>query len=123
MTADDGATRCIVRIMDLADDPATWVDYDAAHAPGGTPLAVIDAQRRHGIADMEIFRTGNRLVMLMHVTAMFDPDALDAEGALDATITAWNRRMEGVQRHPLPGGPAWPEAVLVFRQSDHRQTT
>lgn len=115
--------RTIIRVMDLADDPAIWAAYDAAHLPGATPRAVIDAQERHGIADMEIFRAGNRLVMLMHVTAAFDADALEVAGLADAAISDWNHRMAAIQRAPLPDGPAWPEAVRVFRQSDHRPPT
>lgn len=109
----------IVRVMDLADDPAVWAEYDAAHAPGNTPQPVLDAQRRHGIADMEIYRAGNRLVMLMYVTDAYDPDALDAEGVSDPAISEWHRRMGVLQRAPFSDGTGWPEAAPVFRQSEH----
>ncbi|WP_242123369.1 L-rhamnose mutarotase [Sphingobium sp. Sx8-8] len=111
--------RRIVRVMDLADDPAVWAEYDAAHRPGGVTQAVLDAQRRHGIIDMEIFRAGNRLVMLMQVDPLFDGDAMDAEKAADPAMAEWERRMGTLQRAPLADGTGWPEAALVFRQSDH----
>lgn len=108
-----------IRIMDLHDDAATLAAYDHAHAIGQTPAKVLDAQHRNGIADMEIFRVGNRLVMLMDVTADFDPQALDAEAAVQAVISNWHRRMGALQRAPFADGVAWPEAQRVFRQSDH----
>jgi L-rhamnose mutarotase len=115
----DAPARRIVRVMDLADDPEVFAAYHAAHAPGGTPRAVLDAQRRHGIEELEIFRAGNRLVMLMQVAADFDPKALDAESARDPDIAEWHRRMAVLQRAPFADGVGWPEAALVFRQSDH----
>ena len=66
--ADSVGPRRIVRVQDLADDPVVFVAYDEAHRPGRTPAAVLDAQRRHGILDLEIFRHANRLVMIMTVS-------------------------------------------------------
>ena len=117
------ATRRIVRIMDLADDPATLAAYDQAHAPGNTPPEVIAAQLRHGIAELQIYRAGCRLVMLMDVTPDFDPEALDAERHGQAAIDQWHVRMGALQRPPFADGEAWPEAVRVFRQSDHSKET
>ncbi len=112
-------TRCIVRIMDMPDDPATIAAYDQAHRVGHTPPAVLDMQRRHGIADLEIFRADNRLAMLMHVTEAFDPAGIEAESASNPVLIAWHRQMGVMQRPPFADGRNWPEAVRVFRQSDH----
>lgn len=111
-------TRRIVRMMDLADDPAAIAAYDAAHRPGGTPAAVLESQRRHGIAELAIYRLGTRLVMVMEVTEAFDPQALDRDGATDPDIIAWHREMGALQR-PVPGAEPWAELPCVFRQSDH----
>jgi len=113
------AIRRIVRVQDLADDPAMWAEYDHAHSPGQTPQAVLDAQRRHGILDLEIFRHANRLVMIMTVSEDFDPAGLDAESAAVSDLVGWHRRMGALQRRPGGSDHDWPEAVLVFRQSDH----
>jgi L-rhamnose mutarotase len=114
-----GEARRIVRVMDLADDPDVLAEYDTAHSKGQTPQAVLDAQRRHGIEELEIFRAGNRLIMLMRVTPDFDPEALDAESGRDPVIAEWHRRMAKLQRAPFPDCVGWPEATLVFRQSEH----
>lgn len=113
------ATRRIVRVQDLADDPVVFSAYDEAHRPGRTPAAVLDAQRRHGILDLEIFRYADRLVMIMIVSDDFDPEGLDRESAIVPDLVNWHQRMGKLQRRPGKAGQDWPEAELVFRQTDH----
>ena len=119
LEADSARPRRIVRVQDLADDPVVFVAYDEAHRPGRTPPAVLDAQRRHGILDLEIFRYANRLVMIMTVADDFDPEGLDRESAVVPDLIDWHRRMGLLQRRPGKAEQDWPEARLVFRQSDH----
>lgn len=114
-----GAVRRIIRVQDLADDPHVFAAYEAAHCPGATPAAVFDAQRRHGILDLEIYRFADRLVMIMTVSDAFDPAGLDRESATSPELVAWHRRMGALQRRPGSADSDWPEARLVFRQSDH----
>ncbi|WP_084583226.1 L-rhamnose mutarotase [Sphingomonas azotifigens] len=111
--------RRMIRIQDLADDPAVFAAYDAAHRPGATPPEVLAAQRRHGILDLEIYRHADRLVMILTIAEDFDPAGLDAESAITPALVAWHRRMATLQRRPSGGDQDWPEATLVFRQSDH----
>lgn len=117
--AGSTAPRRIVRLQDLADDPAVFVAYEEAHRPGRTPAAVLDAQRRHGILDLEIFRHANRLVMIMTVSDDFDSEGLDRESTVVPDLVDWHRRMGLLQRRPGKAEQDWPEAQLVFRQSDH----
>jgi len=114
-----GAARRIIRVQDLADDPDVFAAYEAAHRPGATPAVVLDAQRRHGILDLEIYRYADRLVMIMTVSNAFDPAGLDRESATSPELVAWHRRMATLQRQPGQADSDWPEARLVFRQSDH----
>lgn len=111
-------TRRIVRMMDLTNDPAGIAAYETAHSPGNTPAAVLESQRRHGIAELEIYRLGTRLVMVMEVTDAFDPEGLDRDAAADPVIVAWHRQMGALQR-PVPGAEPWAALPCVFRQSDH----
>jgi len=118
-TAGSAGPRRIVRVQDLADDPAVFAAYEEAHLPGYTPAAVLDVQRRHGILDLEIFRHADRLVMIMTVSDDFDPAGLDRESATVPELLDWHRRMGRLQRRPARAEQDWPEAKLVFRQSDH----
>ena len=111
--------RRIVRLMDLNNHPDVLEAYELAHQRGNTPAAVLTAQRGHGITEMEIYRAGDRLVMIMEVTDDYDPSALDAESGRAPEIAAWHKRMAELQRAPFADGIAWPEAYLVFRQSEH----
>ena len=112
-------TRRIVRVMDLNNRPDVLEAYEIAHQRGNTPAEVLNAQRRHGIEEMEIYRAGNRLVMIMEVTDAYDPAALDAETGRSPEIAAWHKRMGELQRTPFMDAVAWPEAHLVFRQTEH----
>lgn len=108
-----------IRIMDLVADAATMAAYDDAHMIGGTPGAVIAALNRYGIAEMEIFRAGYRLVMILHLAEDFDPVGLAEAERTDPDLAAWQTRMATLQRAPFQDGEAWPEAHAVFRLSDH----
>ena len=121
MTAADPipGIRRIVRVQDLSGDPLDIATYEAAHRPGATPKEVLDAQRRHGIVDLEIFRFATRLVMIMTVSEDFDPDGLDQASATEPALIDWHRRMSALQRRPAGAGSDWPEAEPIFRQSDH----
>ena len=112
-------TRRIVRLMDLHNRPDLLEAYEIAHQPGNTPAAVLNAQRRHGIEELEIYRAGDRLVMIMEVTDAYDPAALDAESERSPEIAAWHKRMGELQRAPFADRGAWPEAHRVFRQTEH----
>ncbi|MEO9130198.1 MAG: L-rhamnose mutarotase [Sphingomonas sp.] len=119
VTGAGAVGRRIVRVQDLADDTGVFAAYDEAHRPGNTPAAVLDAQRRHGILDLEIYRFANRLVMVMTVSENFDPAALDRESASLSELIEWHRGMGALQRRPAGASSDWPEAALVFRQTDH----
>jgi L-rhamnose mutarotase len=105
--------------MDLDNRPDLLEAYELAHKRGNTPAAVLRAQRGHGITEMEIYRAGDRLVMIMEVTDDYDPAALDAESGRSPDIAAWHQRMAEFQKAPFADRVAWPEARLLFRQSEH----
>ena len=105
--------------MDLNNRPDVLEAYELAHKRGNTPATVLRAQRVHGITELEIYRSGDRLVMIMEVTDDYDPAALDAESGRSPEIAAWHKRMAEFQRAPFPDRIAWPAAHLVFRQSEH----
>lgn len=107
-------------ILDLKDDPAVIAAYRAWHAPGGPPAAITRSIRSAGIVEMEIFLSGNRLVMLMEVTPAFDPKAKAAADAADADVRAWETLMNGFQQ-PVPWAPPgtkWLPAERIYALSE-----
>jgi L-rhamnose mutarotase len=105
-----------VLILDLKDDPALIAAYEAHHGPGAVPAAIVGSIRAAGIEEMEIYRTGNRLVMVMETGPGFDADAKSAADAGDPAVVAWEELMDRYQqRLPwAPPGTKWLEAARIF---------
>ena len=109
-----------VLILDLKDDPALIAAYEAHHAPGSVPEAIVRSIRDSGIDKMEIFRSGNRLVMLMETGSSFDPAAKAAADAADPDVIAWEELMDRCQLR-LPWAPPatkWLGAERIFALSE-----
>ena len=102
--------------LDLKDDPALIAEYERWHQPGNIWPEIVDSLRAAGIRDMEIFRTGNRLFMLMEVDDDFSPAAKAAADATDPRVQAWEALMWKFQQ-PLPfaqPGEKWVAMTLIF---------
>ena len=64
--------------LDLKDDPALIAEYERWHRPEQVWPEVITALSAAGVTELEIFRCGNRLVMVMDAPPSFaaaDPGA------------------------------------------------
>jgi L-rhamnose mutarotase len=64
--------------LDLKDDPALIAEYERWHRPEQVWPEVITALGAAGVTELEIFRCGNRLVMVMDAPPSFaaaDPGA------------------------------------------------
>ena len=109
-----------VLILDLKDDPALIAAYEEHHGPGAVPAAIIRSIRDSGIEEMEIYRSGNRLVMVMEAGAKFDPQAKAAADAADPAVIAWEELMDRYQQR-LPWAPPatkWVDAERIFALSE-----
>lgn len=109
-----------ILILDLKDDPALIADYEAYHAAGAVPEPIVRSIRESGIEEMEIYRCGNRLVMVMDTGPGFDPAAKAAADASDPAVIAWEELMDRYQQR-LPWAPAetkWMEGERIFALSD-----
>jgi L-rhamnose mutarotase len=53
--------------LDLRDDADAIAEYEHWHQPGKVWPEIIASIRASGVEDMEIFRTGNRLVMVVQM--------------------------------------------------------
>ena len=97
--------------LDLKDDPGLIAEYEARHAPGNVwaeVLAHLDAQ---GFRAMQIWRTGDRLVMVAEVADDFP--RLDP---LPPRVQQWEEEMSRYQR-PLPhaaDGMKWVPMDCIF---------
>jgi L-rhamnose mutarotase len=105
-----------VLMLDLKDDPELIARYEAWHAAGAVPAPVVESIRSADIIAMDIYRCGNRLVMVMETGAEFDPCAKAEADAANPDVVAWQERMNAFQqRLPWAGeGEKWVEAERIF---------
>lgn len=105
-----------VLLLDLKDDPELIASYEAWHAAGAVPTAVVESIRSADIRSMEIYRNGNRLVMVVETGPAFNPAAKAAADAANPDVAAWEELMSRFQQ-PLPWagkGEKWLEATCIF---------
>lgn len=109
-----------VLLIDLDDEADAIARYEAWHASGALPKEIGASIRGTGVAAMEIYRTGNRLVMIMETKLEFDPAAKAAADASNPNVQTWEKKMNAVQR-PLAWaqpGHKWTAAILIFSLAD-----
>lgn len=106
--------------LDLKDDPALIERYEAWHAPRAVPAVVVRSIREADIRDMQIWRLGTRLFMIMETGPNFSPEAKAAADMASEDVQAWERLMWEFQQ-PLPGadeGEKWLPMRQIFALSD-----
>jgi L-rhamnose mutarotase len=103
-------TRRYALALDLADDPALIAEYERHHARVWP--AIEDSLRGSGIGRLEIYRTGNRLFMVMEVSPAFSFDAKAAADAANPAVQEWERLMWTYQR-ALPWAKPGEKWVLM----------
>jgi L-rhamnose mutarotase len=105
--------RCLM--LDLKNDPQLILAYRDWHKPGRPPWAVIADIRKAGILAMEIYLSGDRLVMIMELDPSAPNDTTSAASA-DPEVQAWERLMDTFQQ-PVPwarSGEKWTSAEKIF---------
>jgi L-rhamnose mutarotase len=100
--------------LDLKDDAQAIAEYERWHQPGVVWPEIIAAIRASGVEEMEIFRTGNRLVMVVQLAENFH--GRQAADATDAKTLEWERLMDRYQqRLPWAGpGQKWVPMGRIF---------
>jgi L-rhamnose mutarotase len=103
--------------LDLRDDAEAIAEYERWHQPQHVWPEIVANIRASGIEQMEIFRTGNRLVMVVQVP---DDYAAPATRENDAKTQAWEALMDGYQQR-LPWsepGQKWVPMTRIFSLTD-----
>jgi L-rhamnose mutarotase len=110
-------TRRLCLALDLKDDAAAIAEYERMHQPGNVWPEVIADIRARGYFSMEIWRTGNRLMMIAEVAA----DAPKPAPSTDAVNARWEDEMCRFQQ-ALPHaqeGDKWVPMRLIFDLALH----
>lgn len=77
--------------VDLKDDPQLIQEYEAHHQKVWPEI--IDSIKDSGIVDMNIYRTGNRLFMIMEVNDSFNFEKKAAADAANPKVQEWEQLM------------------------------
>ena len=79
--------------VDLVDDPALIAEYEQWHTKEKVWPEIMKSIRESGILDMQIYRVGNRLFMIMEVDDMFSFERKAAMDADNPKVQEWEQLM------------------------------
>lgn len=79
--------------VDLVDDPALIEEYEHWHKKGNIWPEISKSIQDAGIIRMEIYRTGNRLFMIMETDERFSFDKKAAMDAGNPKVQQWEELM------------------------------
>ena len=103
--------------VDLKNDPKLIAEYEYWHeAENGWPeihKSIVAA----GVIDMQIYRTGNRLMMVMDTTDDYDADRKAVMDANNPKVQEWEQFMWKFQQ-PVPWageGEKWVPMKMIFK--------
>lgn len=101
--------------LDLIDDPERIAAYERYHEQVWPEI--LDSIREAGIRDMEIYRTGNRLFMIMETEENFSFEAKAGSDAGNPKVQEWEELMwEYQQALPWAGpGEKWVLMERIFK--------
>lgn len=77
--------------LDLKDDPALIAEYEGWHQKVWPEI--LDSIRGSGISRLDIFRTGNRLFMVLEADDSFSFDKKAAMDASNTRVQEWEELM------------------------------
>ena len=77
--------------LDLKNDPHLVAEYEKYHEEVWPEI--LDSIREAGILDMEIYRTGNRMCMIMQTTDAFSFTEKAKADAADPVVQKWEELM------------------------------
>lgn len=79
--------------LDLVDDPAMIAEYESRHSSEKFWPEIKKSIEEAGIARMEIYRTGNRLFMIMETEETFSFEKKSAMDAANTKVQEWEALM------------------------------
>ncbi len=98
--------------LDLKDDPELIKEYETYHAPGSAWPEVTQNDLDAGIINLQIYRTGNRMFMIMETDDDFTFEKKAAMDAAQPKVQEWERLMWKYQV-PLPWAKEGEKWILM----------
>lgn len=106
--------RRFCQALDLVDSPALIAEYQCHHQRIWPQIA--GHLRDHGILEMEIYRLGTRLFMVVEVSAAFDAARFERDSRLNPDVQRWEALMWKYQVATpwTPPGEKWVVMEQIF---------
>ena len=98
--------------LDLIDDPALIAEYEYWHRSENAWPEIRKSILDSGIANMEIYRTGNRLFMIMETDDSFSFEQKSAMDEANPKVQEWEQLMWKFQQ-PLPWAKQGEKWILM----------
>ena len=98
--------------LDLKDDPELITEYERWHAKGAGWPEVRANDLKAGIRDLQIYRTGNRMFMILETDDQFTFEKKRELDADNSHVQEWERLMWTFQQ-PLPWAEEGQKWVLM----------
>ncbi len=113
------ATNRYYLALDIVDDPVLIAEYEAIHRNVWPEIlkSITDA----GILQMEIYRAGNRLFMVMEVPDTFSFTRKAAMDDANPVVKAWEAQMWKYQQ-AIPAAKAGEKWVLLDKIFDLQES-
>jgi L-rhamnose mutarotase len=97
---------------DLADDPALIAEYERYHLDENKWPEIMKSITDAGITNMEIYRFGNRLFMIMETNDTFNFERKAQMDATNPKVQEWEQLMWKFQQ-AIPGSKPGEKWVLM----------
>lgn len=98
--------------LDLVDDPSLIAEYENWHKSENAWPEIQKSILDSGITSMEIYRTGNRLFMIMETADSFSFDRKSAMDNSNPKVQEWEQLMWKFQQ-PLPWAKQGEKWILM----------
>lgn len=108
-----------VLTLDLKDNPELIQQYEAHHK--AVWPEILQSLRDSGILNMEIYRYGNRLFMMMETKEDFTFERKQQLDTANPKVAAWEELMWNFQQ-PLKGAAAGEKWMLMEKIFDFKNT-
>lgn len=105
---------------DLKNDPNLIAEYRKYHEPGNIWPEIIKSIKDSGVADMQIYLSGNRLFMIMEADKNFNIHDKAQMDERNPKVQEWENLMWNYQK-ALPearAGEKWMAMEKIFELSD-----
>jgi L-rhamnose mutarotase len=115
----DNLRYCLT--LELQDDDELIRQYEQYHQPGNVWPEILESIRGAGIENMQIFRLGTQLVMVLDVTPNFSFEAKAKSDSSNPKVQDWERLMERFQRVGVTQENAgkWQVMKQIFEFQEH----